>query len=185
MKDSIVIEGIVAPYAQALLSLAQSQNLSDRFGEDALSLINLLNESEDLRNLLASPVTKPEVKRGVLRQVLGESVHPYMLNFLMILVDRNRVQFLDRICQQYRNLLRELNQTVLAEVTSVVPLSEAQQEEVRQKVLAMTGARQVELSTSLDPELLGGVIIKVGSQVIDASLRDQLRRIGMQLSAPV
>jgi F-type H+-transporting ATPase subunit delta len=185
MKDSIVIEGIVAPYAQALLSLGQAQNLTDRFGEDALSLINLLNESEDLRNLLASPVTNPDIKRAVLSQVLGDSVHSYMLNFLMILVERSRIQFLDRICQQYRNLLRELNQTVLAEVTSVVPLSDAQQEEVRQKVLKMTGARQVELSTSIDPELLGGVIIKVGSQVIDASLRDQLRRIGMQLSAPV
>jgi F-type H+-transporting ATPase subunit delta len=76
-----------------------------------------------------------------------------------------------------------LKQTVLAEVTSAVELSESQQQSVREKVTAMTGAQQVELDTKIDPELIGGVIITVGSQVIDASLRGQLRRIGLRLSS--
>jgi F-type H+-transporting ATPase subunit delta len=88
---------------------------------------------------------------------------------------------LEGICKQYRVLLRDLNQTVLAEIVSAVELSDAQKESVRQKVVEMTSARQVELETHIDPDLIGGVIIKVGSQVIDASLRGQLRRISVRL----
>ena len=185
MKDSVVVESIVSPYAQALLSVAQSNDLTDRFGQDASLLAELLSVSDDLSQLFDNPIVDPEIKKGVLRQLAAEQIHPLMLNFSLLLIDRGRVQFLGRICEQYKELLRQLNKTVLAQVTSAIPLSDRQQDEIRQKVLAMTGARQVELSTSLDPELIGGVVITVGSQVIDASLKGQLRRISMLLSNPV
>jgi F-type H+-transporting ATPase subunit delta len=102
---------------------------------------------------------------------------------LKLLVDRRRILFLAGICQQYLAMLRKLNQTVLAEVTSAVELNEDQQQAVKDRVKAMTNANQVELEVKLDNQLIGGVIIKVGSQVIDASLRGQLRRIGMSLSS--
>ncbi|MBE9179252.1 F0F1 ATP synthase subunit delta [Oculatella sp. LEGE 06141] len=179
---SIVSTEILDPYAKALMSLAKTQELTERFGEDSASLIRLLDESEELRQFLASPLTRPDAKKAVLRQIVGEQIHPYMLNFLLLLVDRGRILFLEGICKQYQALLRELNQTVLAEVTSAVELNEEQQESVRQKVVNLVGATQVELDTKIDPDLIGGVIIKVGSQVIDASLRGQLRRIGLRLS---
>jgi F-type H+-transporting ATPase subunit delta len=102
---------------------------------------------------------------------------------LKILVERRRIAFLEGICQHYQLLLRKFKQTVLAQVTSAVELNEAQQQSVREKVQAMTNAHQVELDTKIDPDLIGGVIIKVGSQVVDASLRGQLRRIGLRLSS--
>jgi F-type H+-transporting ATPase subunit delta len=89
---------------------------------------------------------------------------------------------LESIFQQYLALLRQLNQTVLAEVISAVPLTEAQQQAIIQKVIAISNARQVELETKVDSELIGGVIIKVGSQVIDASIRGQLRRLSLRLT---
>lgn len=183
MKDSVVIEGLVAPYAQALLSIAQDGELTDRFGQDASAVTELLASSDELRQLIENPIIDPNVKKNVLRQVASEQLHPTMLNFVMLLVDRGRIAFLGRICERYQELLRELNQTVLAEVTSAVELSDAQKDSIRQKVVDMTGARSVELKTDLDSELLGGVIIKVGSQVIDASLRGQLRRISLQLNS--
>lgn len=79
--------------------------------------------------------------------------------------------------------MRQLQKTVLAEVTSAVEISDEQRESIRHQVLAMTQASQVEFETRIDPDLIGGVIIKVGSQVIDASLRSQLRRITMRLGA--
>ena len=185
MKDSVVSEALVSPYSQALFSLGESNQVADRFGQDAELILDLLATSDELSQFLANPISSPEAKKGVLQQLLAEQVHPLMLNFSLLLVDRGRIPFLSRICQQYQALLRQKRQSVLAEVTSVVPLSDAQQNEIRQKVLAMTGAREVELSTSLDPELIGGVIIKVGSQVIDASLRGQLRRISLLLSSAV
>jgi F-type H+-transporting ATPase subunit delta len=100
-----------------------------------------------------------------------------------LLVDRGRILFIEGICKQYQALLRKQNQTVLAEVISTVELNEEQQRSVREKVTAMTNARQVELATKIDPDLIGGVIIKVGSQVVDASIRGQLRRISLRLSS--
>jgi F-type H+-transporting ATPase subunit delta len=79
--------------------------------------------------------------------------------------------------------LRQLNQTVLAEITSAVPLTETQQQAITEKVITLTKAVRVELATKIDSDLIGGVIIKVGSQVIDASLRGQLRRLSLRLSS--
>jgi len=183
MRDSIVVGQVIEPYAQALMSVAQSNNVVDRVGEDVGTLLDLLQSSEDLRNFLANPLTKAEAKKAVLQQIVGEQLHPYTRNFLMLLVDRGRILFIEGICKQYQALLRKLNQTVLAEVTSAVELNDEQKQSVRDKVTAMTNARQVELETKIDPDLIGGVIIKVGSQVVDASLRGQLRRISLRLSS--
>lgn len=183
MRDSIVVGQVIEPYAQALMSVAQSNNVVDRVGEDVNTLLDLLKSSEDLRNFLANPLTKAEAKKAVLQQIVGEQLHPYTRNFLMLLVDRGRILFIEGICKQYQALLRKLNQTVLAEVISAVELNDGQKQSVRDKVMAMTNARQVELETKIDPELIGGVIIKVGSQVVDASLRGQLRRISLRLSS--
>lgn len=185
MKDGILLATEIAePYAQALMSLAQSQNLTDRFGEDVSGILAVLKESDDLRSFLENPIVPADSKKSVLQQVIGgDQVHPYVRNFLLVLVDQRRIAFLPSILKQFQALLRELNQTVLAEVTSAIDLNDGQQQAVRDRVLSMTGARQVELETRIDPALIGGVIIKVGSQIIDASLRGQLRRISLKLSS--
>lgn len=182
MKGSLLSAQILEPYAEALMSLAKSHNLTERLGEDVAGLLNLLQESPDLQEFLSNPIVNAEDKVAVLQRILGEQVHPYTMNFLKILVDRRRILFLEGICRQYQALLRKLNQTVLAEVTSAVALNDDQKLSVREKVKAMTDAQQVDLETKIDPDLIGGVIIKVGSQVVDASLRGQIRRIGISLS---
>jgi F-type H+-transporting ATPase subunit delta len=183
MKGSLLSSEVLEPYAEALMSLAQSNDLTQRLGEDVAALLNLLEESGELRQFLASPVVSAENKKAVLQQIGGEELHPFMKNFLKILVDRRRIIFLEGICKHYQALLRKLNQAVLAEVASAVELTDEQKQSVREKVIAMTSANQVELNTKIDPDLIGGVIIKVGSQVVDASLRGQLRRIGLRLSS--
>jgi F-type H+-transporting ATPase subunit delta len=174
---------VLQPYASALMSLAKSNNLSEQFGEDIRSLLNLLENSEELRLFLGSPLVKPQDKKAVIDRIAGSEMNPLMRNFLRLLVDKGRILFLEGIGKKYLTELRELNQTVLAEVTSAVPLSDAQQQTVREKVQAMTSARQVEIESKIDADLIGGVVIKVGSQVIDASLRGQLRRLGIRLNS--
>lgn len=183
MKSNAATAEIAQPYAQALLSIAQSHNLTEEIGTDARTLINLLSGSGELQNFLDNPFIQPDNKKNLLKQLLGEGVSPYLRNFLLFLVDRRRIAFLEAILQQYVALLRELNQTVLAEITSAVPLTEAQLQAVKEKALAITKAREVEIETKIDTDLIGGVIIKVGSQVIDASLRGQLRRLSLRLTS--
>ena len=109
--------------------------------------------------------------------------NPYLVNFMMLLVDKGRIIFLSEVCEQYLAALRELKGIVLAEVTSVKELNEEQQRSVAEKAKQLTGANDVELKLTIDPNIIGGVIIKVGSQVFDASLRGQLRRISMRLNS--
>jgi len=183
MKGNAFIAQVVEPYAQALMAVAQSQNLVDKFEEDIQSLLGLLENSADLTQLIGSPLLKPEQKKVVLQQLLAQQIHPLMTNFLMLLVDRRRIQLIQGIGNYYQTLLRKLRQTVLAEVTSAVTLTEQQCQEVARKVTAITGSLHVELDTNVDPDLIGGVIIKVGSQVLDASIRGQLRRISLSLGS--
>lgn len=185
MAAGIVTSDIFEPYAKALMSLAQSHDLVDRIGEDAATILETLANSEELDQFLGSPLVDEQGKKAVLRQIFAEALHPYSLNFMLLLVDRNRAVYTAGIFNQYQVLFRELKGVVLAEVVSAVALSEDQANAVRQRVLEMTGASGVDLNTTVDGDLLGGVIIKVGSQVIDASLRSQIRRLSLQLSSAV
>ncbi len=182
MSGTLISSEIGEPYAQALMSLAKQNNLTEQFGQTFRSLSSLLAESKEFKEFVLNPVVKGEDKKAVLKKVMGDDANPYLVNFMMLLVDKRRIIFLEPIVEQYLNLLRKLNQTVLAEVTSATELSEAQQANIVEKVKAIAEARDVELKTTVDPDLIGGVIIKVGSKVIDASLRGQLRRISISLN---
>lgn len=182
MKGSLVAAEVYEPYAQALMSLAQDNDLVDQFGHEVSQLLELLSESQEFKQFLSNPLIKPEAKKAVIQQVVGDQANPYILNFLMLLVDRRRIGFLEGICKQYQTLLRQLKRILLAEVTSATALTNEQRESVRQKIVDMSGGQQVELDVHVDPDLIGGVIIKVGSQVFDASIRGQLRRISLALT---
>lgn len=179
--SSPVSAAITEPYAEALLSLAQSQGLVSRFSEDVKVVLETLAGSAELKTFLGNPLVKGDPKKNVIRQLLTDKVHSYFLNFLLLLVDRRRIFVTQEICEQYQGLVRKLENIVLAEVTTTVELSESQRQAVINKVKAITGASGVELSCHLDSSLIGGVIVKVGSQVLDASLRGQLRRLGNSL----
>jgi F-type H+-transporting ATPase subunit delta len=175
--------GIFEPYAQALMTIAQQHDLAERIGEDVTALREVLSISPELSDCLVNPFVSGDAKKAILQQIAGDSFHTYTVNFLKLLIDRKRIVFLDGICERYQELLRKLTNTVLAEVTSAVELTEEQAQVVRDRVTAMTGATRVELSSTLDRDMIGGVTIQVGSQILDASLRGQLRRIALGLGA--
>lgn len=181
MSATLLSSEIAEPYAQALMSVAQQNNLTEQFGEAFRSLETLFEESVELKEFITNPVIKDQDKKSVLRRIMSDDTNPYLLNFLMLLIDKRRIVFLEAVVQQYLKLLRELNQTVLAEVTSTKELTDQQKQAIVDRVKAISNANNVEIKTSINPELIGGVIIKVGSQVIDASLRGQLRRIRISL----
>lgn len=182
MKGSALSTEIAEPYAQALMSVAQDKNLTEQFGQDIRDLLDLLKNSEDLRLFLGSPIIQETNKKAVLEKVIGDQTNPYLKRFLLLLIDKRRIVYLAEVCQQYLELMRKLTNTVLAEVSATTELTQEQRQSVSEKVKALTGAQAVEITTRVDPDLLGGVVIKVGSQVYDASLRGQLRRISLNLN---
>ncbi|MDJ0713629.1 MAG: ATP synthase F1 subunit delta [Prochloraceae cyanobacterium] len=183
MKNTSLSSEIVEPYAQALMSVAQGNNLTEKIGEDVRSILSLLENSPELGEFLGNPLIEENDKKAVIRQIVGQDTNNYLVSFLMLLVDKRRIIFLEGICQQYIELLRKLNNIVLAEVSSATELNQNQLDSISAKIKAITNAAGVEVQTTIDPNLIGGVIIKVGSQVLDSSLRGQLRRISLSLGA--
>lgn len=181
MKGSAALAQVIEPYAEALMALASSQTMTEPIGNEAIGVQDVLGSSPELSAFLANPVYAKDQKKAVIRQLFDGKIHHYFLSFLLLLVDKQRIELAAGICDRYCALLRDLNKAVLAEVTSTVDLNDAQRQSIIDQVKGMTGAQSVELKSILDPELIGGVVIKVGSQVIDASLRGQLRRIGFAL----
>jgi F-type H+-transporting ATPase subunit delta len=182
MKDSAIGSVVLNPYTDALMSLAKSANLVDEFGTNCQTLLELLDSSPELCGILTNPIVKGVDKKAILTKVVGNTLHPFMVNFLMILVDRRRIGSLAGICLRYQAALRKMKGIVLAEVTSAIALTDAQTQSVRERVQGMTEATSVEIVTKIDPDILGGVIIKVGSQIIDSSLRAEIRRLGLSIS---
>ncbi len=183
MKKGLVSGQIVQPYAEAIMAVANEHDLAQVFGETMRALQNLSEESQEMRDFFQSPVIKAQDHKAVLMSICGEDTNAYLKNFLMLLIDKGRIAFLADICEQYLELLREQTNTVLAEVSSATELNDSQKSAITDRVKSMTSAQEVELKTRIDPNLIGGVIVKVGSQVLDASLRGQLRRISLSLSA--
>lgn len=181
-SNTAATAAISRPYAEALMSIAQSNNVADKFDSDVRSLLNLLKESQPLQKFFANPFIDAEDKKGVISKILSDDTNPIFRNFLMLLVDRRRITLVEDIGQEYLAKLRELNQTVLAEVISAVPLTDEQKQTIKEKVKSMTDAREVELDSKINSDIIGGVIIKVGSRVVDSSLRGQLRRLSLSLN---
>jgi F-type H+-transporting ATPase subunit delta len=181
MTQATIGAAIVEPYADALMSLGEERGLTDRFSQDVAGILETLASSTDLQQVLVNPFVKPEKKKAVLNQIFGSQVEGTVLKFIGLLVDRRRVMYLEGICQRYQALVREARNIILAEVISASDLNEGQRQAVIDKVKSMTGASQVELATRLDADLIGGVIIKIGSRVLDASIRGQLRRLSNSL----
>lgn len=176
-----IAQQLGTPYAEALLALAKQHDLVDAIADDVRGIAAVLTATPELGVFLASPLVKPAAKKAVLGTALADKVNPFTLSFLNLLADRGRIILLAAIIDSFLALVRRLKNIAFAEVRTTKPLSEAQQTAVIDKVKQITGATDVELATSIDAALIGGVIIKVGSQVIDASIRGQLRRLSLQL----
>jgi len=145
-------------------------------------VLALWHESAELRGAMASPVLEVEAKKAALEGLFQEQLTPSFLNLLKLLADRQRIGILDAVLERLLELHREQRNIALATVTSATALSDEQQAELSKKVQAVAGTDKLEINLKVDPDLIGGFVVKVGSKVIDASLAGQVRRLGLALA---
>jgi F-type H+-transporting ATPase subunit delta len=164
-------------YALALFELAQEQGELDRVAGDLHRLREMLAESADLERLIRSPVLSREDQARALT-ALGERADfaPLTRQFLGLVAHNRRLFALPKVIAAYDGLLAEQRGEVGAEVASAVALSSEQLESVRQQLATAVG-QTVKLSTAVDRSLLGGLVVRVGSRMIDASIRTKLQQL--------
>ena len=180
---SIVVSKVAEPYAEALISLAKSEDTLKETTNDMNIVSQFLVNSNDLKKFLGNPLITSEAKKNVVKDILGEQISVSTLKFLLLLVDRKRVAFLDQIAQKFLELSYKEESIEIAKVTSSVQLSAQQQKNLAARLKVITGAQQIKLALKVDPTLIGGFTVEIGSKLIDTSIKGQLKQISTLLGA--
>ncbi|HEY3637931.1 MAG TPA: F0F1 ATP synthase subunit delta [Rhizomicrobium sp.] len=166
--------GLAGRYARALFDLASEGNSVDAVASDLAGLKALLVESPDLARLVKAPVFSADEQRAGMDAVLRRmEATPLTMRFILTLARKRRLFALTDIIRAYDELLGRQKGEVDAEVSAARPLTEAETTELKAALKAKLG-RDARLSTKVDPALLGGLVVKVGSRMIDSSLRTKL-----------
>ncbi len=176
-KTSTAANVIANRYATALIETADQAKVLDSVEKDMAALSTMLAQSEDLSNLIASPVFSREQQQGAVA-ALGTQAgfNRLTLNFLGVLTQNRRLYSLNAIIKAFRAELSKRRGEVTAVVRSAFPLTPDQEVALRNSLTRSVGAN-VQLDVSLDRELLGGMIVTVGSRMIDDSVKGKLARL--------
>ena len=175
--SSVHVSGLAGRYAVALFELAQEQNSLDKVASDLHALRAMLAESADLDRLIRSPVLSRADQSRALAAVLEKAGSADLVRRFVGLVAQNRRLFvLPDMIDAYLSQLAERRGEVTAEVVSARPLSDAQRDAVAQALRKAVGGK-VAVDSRVDPTLIGGLVVKVGSRLIDSSLRTKLQRL--------
>jgi len=177
-------QAVATRYARALVEavLNPASNLEPkRAAEELDSFQKMLAGASELRNVLLSPAVTASRKRAVIARFADMMpLSKIVRNFLYVLIDRRRIDILDEVVEAYKVILDERLGVLRADVKSARPLS-PQQQSVLQAELSQISGKQVRCNYSVDEELLGGVVAKIGSTVYDGSVRAQMNALKERL----
>jgi F-type H+-transporting ATPase subunit delta len=173
-----LIGNIVARrYAKALFAVAKKQSTDalDAFGKQLTDLAVVLEGAPEALRLFRNPSFSADEKKAVLGTILEKiSAKPEMRNFCEFLADKGRLGFITDICATYGELLDEAKGVIRGKLVTAMPIPEARQSQIKAKLESQTG-KKITLAFEADKQILGGVLLKVGDRVLDASLRAQLQ----------
>jgi F-type H+-transporting ATPase subunit delta len=174
-EQSGVLTQIARPYAAALFDLAKADGSIDAVEKGLTEIQQLAAESDDFARFLRSPVISADAKAGATDAILGKAAaNPTVANFVKVVARNGRLFALPAIIDAFKSLAATERGEVSAEVTSAAPLQGAQLKALADTLKAKIG-KTVTLTEHVDPSLIGGLVVKVGSQMIDSSLKTKLQ----------
>ena len=175
-----MLKGAIARrYAEAIFDIARRQNTIDRTLDDVREIARLFAHRK-LAYLLREPKVPAQRKETAIRQALTDKVLPTSLNLALLVVQRELVDIMPNMASELERLVLDYKNQAKAEVTTARPMDDAQFTEVKQALERRTG-KTILISTKVQPDILGGVVARVGDQVIDGSIRTRLSMLRQQL----
>jgi F-type H+-transporting ATPase subunit delta len=179
--ETSVVSELAGRYATALFDLARDEKALEQVEGDLANIEAMMAESEDLRRLVRSPViSRDDQGRAMAALVERLAPNPLTARFIGVVAHQRRLYALGQMIQRFRELLAEHRGESAADLLSARPLSEVQVGAVRQVLAGIVG-RQVNLAVKVDPELIGGLVVRVGSRMVDSSLRAKLQRLRLAM----
>ena len=169
------MEEIAQVYARSLFEVAKEQDKLDEVREQLGQLADAVDQTRELQLFLFSPYfSTEEKKRGLDRAIDGAD--PIVQNFLELLVEKHRMPALFRIRREFESLWEQEHQLLPVTITSAVALGDETVRSIGDAIGNQTGQR-VELTTNVDPDVLGGLVVRVGNSILDASIRNRLENL--------
>jgi len=174
------MEEIAQVYARALFEVAMERGILDEIHDELGAFTTALEENRELAVFFFSPYFSSEEKKdGLERAVTGAD--PIFMNFLETLLERHRMPVIFRMRARFEQLWDEEKKLLPVEITSSVQLDKAIVQSIGERIGEQTG-QKVELSSKVDPEILGGLVVRVGNFVLDASIRNRLNQLRKQVA---
>jgi F-type H+-transporting ATPase subunit delta len=174
------MEEIAAVYARSLFEVAQDQDKLADVREQLGAFADALSETHELQVFLFSPYFSTAEKEEGLDRVVSDA-DPVILNFLKLLIEKHRMPVLFRIRAIFDALWEEENKLLPVSITSAVELDEAVVKQLVDRIAEQTD-RTVEVTSQVDPDILGGIVVQVGNSVLDASVRNRLEQLRKQVA---
>ena len=168
---------IARRYAKALVQLGAEGGLVDRFRDELAAVDALFAANVELRSAFANPAFTAEQKKEIMKELIGKLQSSELVaNFLLLLVDKNRVAFLSQIVQTYATLADEFSGVIRPVIRTAFPLDDSQVASI-QSALEKKSGKKVVAQVAVDQSLLGGVVTQIGDIAYDNSVKTQLKRI--------
>ena len=177
MSKTLIVPA-ATPYAEALLLSG-----SDKVEQDMIKILDIFKEVEPLEDYFLSPRIDAKTKKEFTKKIFDKQISDTSLNFLLLLIDRRRINIASSIIEKYLELRSNESNEVTFEVTSVVPLNSDQETNLINELKSLAKAETVKLTVKQDPTILGGLLVKNGSQYIDLSINGELRSISNYLGS--
>jgi F-type H+-transporting ATPase subunit delta len=167
-------------YANALFEAAQEQSRLDAVREQLREVVDAEAQVPELRALLRNPQLDPRARAAAIEDILG-GAEDLLRNFLLLLADKGRTGQLEEIAREFERLVAEHEGVIHAELTTAVELSDQEATKLLGQIEQASG-RKVDATRRVDPDLIGGIVLQVGSHRLDASVRGRLERLRRQLA---
>jgi ATP synthase F1 delta subunit len=174
------VEEVAEVYARALFEVASERDLLDVIREQLGQFEHAVSIDRNLQSFFFSPSFSPDEKKDGLGRML-DGAEPTFMNFLETLIERHRMPEIFRIRGHYEELWEKEMKLLPVEVTSAVELDEAVVRDIGERIRTQTG-NEIELTSVIDPDILGGIVLRVGDFILDASIRNSLSQLRKQVA---
>jgi F-type H+-transporting ATPase subunit delta len=174
------MEEIAAVYARSLFEVANEHDKLDVVRDQLGAFSDALSETRDLQVFFFSPYFSTAEKEEGLDRVVSDA-DPVVLNFLKLLIEKHRMPVVFRIRATYDALWEEENKLLPVQITSAVELDQQIVSQLGDRIAEQTD-RKVDISANVDPDILGGIVVRVGNSVLDASVRNRLEQLRRQVA---
>jgi F-type H+-transporting ATPase subunit delta len=177
------ISKIAESYAKALLSLAISTNTLQFVTEDIIKILKLFKKNSKLTKSLTNPILKKDVKKQIIKLELDtvNYINKNTEKFLMLLIDRSRIEIFESIGEKYLILAYKHLKIEIVDILTERSLSSEEEIEIKKQLKLLTNANEIRLVIKEEKNLLGGIVIKFGSKIIDLSLKNQFKKLATEL----